>query len=64
MISFEPLWNTMKEKRITTYQLIEDYNVSKGTLDNLKHNRNVTLQTLEDLCHILKCPIQDIVEIK
>ena len=61
MIDFSPLWATMKRKNISCYTLINKYNVSRGTLDNLKHNRNVTLQTVERMCEILDCEIQDIV---
>ena len=53
----------MSEKNISTYQLIEKYNFSKGTLDSLKHNRNVTLNTIECLCNILNVPIEKIVKI-
>ena len=61
MMSFEPLWNTLKKKNISTYKLIYTYGISKGTLDNLKHNRNVTLLTVETLCKILNCKIEDVV---
>lgn len=61
MMSFEPLWNTMKQKNITTYKLIKDYNMSRGMLDKLKHNRNVTLETVERLCEILDCRVEDVV---
>lgn len=61
MMSFEPLWDTMKQKNVTTYKLIRDYNMSRGMLDKLKHNRNVTLETVEHLCKILDCRVEDIV---
>ena len=61
MMSFEPLWETLKQKKISTYKLINTYGISKGMIDNLKHNRNVTLLTLEQLCRILDCKIEDIV---
>ena len=60
MIDFSPLWETMKKKNISTYKLITQYNVSKGTIDNLKQNRSVTLHTIENLCNI---PIEHIVKI-
>ena len=63
MISFEPLWKTLKSKNITTYKLIKDFNISRGTLDNLKHDRNINLSTIEMLCEILECPIEDVVKI-
>lgn len=61
MMSFEPLWNTMKQKNVTTYKLIKDYNMSRGMLDKLKHNRNVTLETVERLCEILDCRVEDVI---
>lgn len=63
MISYAPLWRTLSEKRITQYQLINEYGVSTGTLDALRKNRSVTLNTIQDLCRILNCPIEHIVTI-
>ncbi len=63
MIDYSPLWNTMKKKGITTYSLLKDYGFSKGTLDSLKQGRNVTLQTIDTLCHILNVPIEKVVRI-
>lgn len=42
VISYEPMWETMRKKNITTYNLIKDYNFSRGTLDSLKQGRNIT----------------------
>ncbi len=64
MIDFSPLWETLEKKNISTYKLITKYNVSKGTIDNLKQNRSVTLHTIENLCEILEVPIENIVKIK
>jgi len=61
MMSFEPLWRTLKQKNVSTYKLINEYGLSKGLIDNLKHNRNVTLLTVEQLCRILDCRVEDIV---
>lgn len=63
MIDFNPLWRTMEKKHVTTYQLLKDYDFSKGTLHSLKHNKNVTLHTVETLCEILQVPIEEIVRI-
>lgn len=62
MITFKPLWETLKQKNITQYDLINKFGMSRGTLDNLKHNRNITLLTLNDLCNMLQCDITDIIE--
>ena len=63
MISFAPLWKTLEKQNITQYQLINSYGVSTGTLDALRKNRSVTLNTVQDLCRILNCKISDVVEI-
>lgn len=60
VISYAPLWQTMKRKGITTYALIKNYSFSRGTLDSLKQNRNVSTATLNDLCTILSCRIEDV----
>ena len=60
MITYAPLWETMKQWRITTYALIKNYAFSRGTLDSLKHNRNITTATLNDLCRILSCRVEDV----
>ena len=60
MITFAPLWETMKQRHITTYALIKNYSFSRGTLDSLKQNRNVSTATLNDLCTILSCRIEDV----
>ncbi len=61
MITFDPLWETMKRKGISTYRLIKDYSFSKGTLDSLKHNRNISTATLNDICTILQCEPSDVI---
>lgn len=61
IISYEPLWNTLKKKGISTYTLIKDYSFSKGTLDSLKHNRNISTATLNDICNMLNCRVEDVI---
>lgn len=62
MITFKPLWQTLKNRDITTYDLVIRYKMSRGMLDNLKHDRSITLNTLNDLCRMLECGIADIIE--
>ena len=62
IISYAPLWKTLEKKNITQYQLIHKYNFSTGTLDALRKNKSVTLNTLHDLCSIIDCGIADVVE--
>ncbi len=60
MISYEPLYRTMKEKGITTYKLINQYGVSRSLIDRLKHNKPISTVTLDDLCTFLDCKVEDI----
>lgn len=62
MISYAPFYNTLKAKGITTYKLIKDYNISRSLLDRLKHNKPISTVTLDDLCKILDCPVDGIIE--
>lgn len=64
MVSYEPLWQTMERKGITTYALIEKYKVQSKTVYNLKHNKNISTATLEMLCSILECTPNDILAFK
>lgn len=60
MISYEPLYKTLKEKGISTYKLINEYGISRSLLDRLKHNRPISTVTLNDLCSILHCRVEDV----
>lgn len=61
MVNYEPLWSTMKEKNISTYTLIHKYNINPRTINNLKHNKGITVDTLEKLCRVLQCTPNDII---
>ena len=60
MITYSPLWETMRQKGITTDTLIKNYSFSRGTLDALKHNRNISTAMLNDLCKILTCNVEEV----
>ena len=61
MISYEPLWKRMEEKKVTTYALINKHNFSPYTITNLKRNKSITMYTLEKLCKVLECQADKIV---
>ena len=62
IISYAPLWETMRRKGITTYTLITKYSFSKGTIDSLKHDRNISTATLNDICNILQCEVDEVLK--
>jgi len=61
MISYEPLWKTMKDRGVTTYTLIYKNGFSAYTITNLKRNKSITMNTLEKLCAVLQCTPNEIV---
>lgn len=61
MISYEPLWETMKRQGATTYTLREKFGMSHATVQRLQRNQPVTTETLDRLCDILDCELWDIV---
>ncbi len=62
MIVFSRLWDTMKKRNVSQYKLIQEYKVSSGQLDRLRKNENVSTYTLNQLCEILSCKLEDIAE--
>ena len=64
VVSYEPLWKTMGDKNITTYALITKHGINPQTINQLKHNKGITVHTLEKLCKILDCTPNDILEFK
>ena len=62
MITYDKLWETMKEKQMSQYRLIRYYGFSAGQIGRLKKNMYVSTHTLEVFCQILNCRIEDIVE--
>ena len=62
MISYDRLWQTMKEKGITQYTLIKKYNVSPAQITRLKRNESVSTPTIETFCKILKCNVEDVMQ--
>ena len=61
---FDKLWKTMKVKNISQYKLIKEYGFSTGQLDRLRKNENINSYTLNTLCEILECKLEDIAEYK
>ena len=62
MITYDKLWETMKERQISQYRMIRYYGVSAGQLGRLKKNMYVSTHTVEMLCDILECRVEDVLE--
>ena len=62
MITYDRLWKTMEKKGITQYDLYTRYNVNRSQLNRLRQNQNVEINTIDKLCNILQCRVEDSLE--
>lgn len=62
LISYDPLWSTMKKVDASTYTLQVKGGISSSTIRRLKAGESVSTNTLDALCKILHCSVQDIIE--
>ena len=62
MISYKPFWVTLNKSSESTYTLIHKHNINPTTINRLRNNQPITTTTLNDLCTILKCSLEEIAE--
>ena len=62
MISYQPFYQTLLKKGITEYQLIFKQGLSANTLHRMKHGEAISTKTLDVLCEILRCKVEEIIE--
>ena len=60
MICYDRFWETLKQSPESTYTLIKNHRISSSTIDKLRKNKPVTTTTINDLCRILNCRVEDI----
>ena len=60
MISYRPFWQTLDKSSETTYTLITKHRISSATIDKLRKDKPMNTTTLNDLCRILNCRLEDI----
>ena len=62
MIDYSPFWKKLEQSDENWYTLTTRNRISNSTLHRLKHNKDVSTKTLNDLCRILDCQISDVVQ--
>lgn len=62
VIVYDRFWATLKTSDQSTYTLINKHHISSSTIDKLRKNKPLNTTTLNDLCRILKCRLEDIAE--
>ena len=62
MVSYRRFWETLRNSKESTYTPIKNHHVSSSTLDKLRKDKPLTTTTINDLCRILNCRVEDIME--
>ena len=62
MISYTPFWDTLRQSAESTYTLIKMHHISSSTIDKLRKNKPVNVTTINDLCRILRCRVDQVME--
>ena len=62
MVSYRPFWETLRKSDETTYTLIKNHRISSSTLDKLRKDKPLNTTTVNDLCRILGCRVEDVME--
>ena len=60
VISYAPFWETLKRSKESTYTLIYKHHLSSSTIDKLRKNKPVNTTTINDLCRILECSVEQV----
>ncbi len=61
MISYRPLFQTMKDKKITSYRLQKE-GFSRATYYSIRQGNSVSTNTINQLCKLLHCGVSDVIE--
>ena len=60
MVVYHPFWDTLRQSNESTYTLINKYHISSSTIDKLRKNKPLNTTTINDLCRILNCRVEDV----
>ena len=60
MISYRPFWATLQKSSESTYTLIKNHHISSSTIDKLRKDKPLNTTTINDLCRILDCSVEQI----
>ena len=61
IISYAGFWKVLKDRGISQYKLIMKYGISNSQLNHIRKGGHITTATIDKLCKLLDCRIEDIV---
>lgn len=62
MISYEPLWETMKRLNASTYTLEVKGGISSSSIRRIKAGDSISTNTVDSICNILNCSVEDVIQ--
>ncbi len=62
MIDYTPFWKTLSASTESTYTLINKHRISSATINKLRKNKPLNTTTINDLCRILACRVEDVLQ--
>ncbi len=60
--SYNKLWKLMIDKKMNKTQLHEAAKISTNAMAKIAKDESVPLETLEKICRVLNCTLDDVVE--
>ncbi len=64
MISYDPFWKTLEQSKENWYTLVNKHGINPATLHRLKHNMPISTVTIDTICGILNCSVEEMLEVK
>ena len=61
-VKFDKYFRMVDEKGITYSQMLKEANISGNILTRMRRNEYVSLESIEKICRVLECRIEDIIE--
>ena len=61
-VSYKKLFHLLIEKDMTNAQLMEQAGFSANIITRLKRNEYVSMESLENICRVMNCGVDDILE--
>ena len=61
LIRYDPFWETLQKRGLSTYALITKHNISSATLDRMRRGGGISTMKIDDFCRILHCRVEDVI---
>ncbi len=62
MILYTPFYQTLKNRKLSSYKLIHQSGIIRNLTDRLRYNKPIGTVTVNNLCRILSCNVQSNLE--